>query len=260
MSNPRYPWRTFWVLLSASIAAMIGVLPYVFSIFGKQLDVENLTMPVPVFAAVQVMHSSIVFALAIVLGLLLAPKVGLRMPVLESWLYLGTPLPPGTFRVPLLVGLGVGAATVILLFGAFLPRISGWPSEAALPIWMRFLACVYGGIIEEVLMRLFLLSLVLWLLQKISRKAAPVGSALFWTANIVVAFVFGAAYLPAAARLIELTPMAVSAILFLKGTAGLIFGYLCRVRGLEAAMLAHFAADFMLHVIAPMLVDVPVAT
>ena len=238
---------------------MIGVLPYVFALFGKLLDLENLTMPLPIFAAVQVMHSSIVFAMVIILGLLLAPKVGVRMPVLDSWLYLKTPLASGTFRVPLLVGLGVGAVSVLLLFLVFLPRISGWPSEAELPIWMRFLAAVYGGLNEELLMRLFLLSLVLWLLQKITRKGARSSQALFWTANIVVAFLFGAAYLPAAAKIIDLTPFAIFAIIFLKGTAGLIFGYLCWVRGLEAAILAHFAADIVLHVIAPMFLDVPVA-
>ena len=87
-------------------------------------------MPLPIFAAVQVIHSSIVFALVIVLGLLLAPKVGLRMPVLESWLYVRAPLPRGTFRIPLLVGLAVGVLTVVLLFAVFLPRMPGWPSEA----------------------------------------------------------------------------------------------------------------------------------
>ena len=237
---------------------MIGVLPYVFTLFGKVLDIENLTMPLPVFAAVQVMHSSIIFGMVIVLGLLLAPKAGVRMPLLEQWLYRGwAAVAPGSFRVPILAGLVVGAATVVLLFLVFLPQISGWPSEAELPVWMRFLACVYGAINEELLMRLFLLSLVLWLLQKITRQEPRASLSLFWAGNIVVAFLFGAAYLPAAAKLIELTPFAIFAIIFLKGAAGLVFGYLCWVRGLEAAMLAHFSADFVLHIIAPLFFDVP---
>ena len=87
MPKTRYPWRIFWVLLFAAIAGVIGVLPYIFSLFGKLLDLDNLTMPLPVFVAVQVMHSSIAFGMVIVLGLLLAPKAGVEMPLLGEWLY-----------------------------------------------------------------------------------------------------------------------------------------------------------------------------
>ena len=260
MPRTKYPWRIFWVLLFASIAGMIGVLPYIFSLFGKLLDLDNLTMPLPVFAAVQVMHSSIAFGMVIVLGLLLAPKVGIELPLLGEWLYHKRGPSAGSIGVPMLVGLGVGAVSVLLLFLVFLPRIPGWPSEAALPIWKRFLACFYGGINEELLMRLCLFGVVLWLLQKVARRQARASTALFWVGNIIVALLFGAAYLPAAAKIIELTPIAIFAIMFLKGAAGLVFGYLCWVRGLEAAMLAHFAADFVLHIIAPLFFDVPVTS
>ena len=121
------------------------------------------------------------------------------------------------------------------------------------------LACVYGGLNEELLMRLFVFSLVLWLLQKVTRKEARSSTALFWVGNIIVAFLFAIAYLPAAAKLIELTPFAIFAIIFLKGAAGLVFGYLCWVRGLEAAMVAHFCADFVLHIIAPLSSSSPLA-
>ena len=260
MPKTRYPWRIFWVLLAASVLGVIGVLPYVFSLFGKLLDLDNLTMPLPVFVAVQVMHSSIAFGMVIVLGLLLAPKAGVEMPLLGNWLYLRQRPAASALSVPALAGLAVGAVTVLLLFFVFLPQMPGWPSEAALPIWKRFLACVYGGLNEELLMRLFLFSLVLWLLHKLVRKEPRSSTALFWVSNVIVAVLFAGAYLPAAAKLIELTPTAIFAIIFLKGAAGLVFGYLCWVRGFEAAVIAHFSADFVLHVIAPLFFDVPVTT
>ena len=260
MPKTKYPWRIFWVLLFAAIAGMVGVLPYIFSLFGKLLDLDNLTMPLPVFAAVQVMHSSIAFGMVIVLGLLLAPKVGIELPLLCQWLYHRRRPGARSLGVPALVGLGVGAVTVLLLFFVFLPRMPGWPSEAALPVWKRLGACVYGGINEELLMRLCVFGVVLWLLQKIARREARASAALFWTGNIIVALLFGAAYLPAAAKLIELTPLAIFAIMSLKGAAGVVFGYLCWVRGFEAAMLAHFSADFVLHIIAPLFFQVPVTS
>ena len=260
MPPTRYPWRVFWVLLFASISGVIGVLPYVFSLFGKLLDLDNLTMPLPVFVAVQVMHSSIAFGIVVVLGLLLAPNAGIELPLLGEWLYHGRrPAVPSLWR-PALVGLVVGMITVLLLFLVFLPRMPGWPSEAALPMWKRFLACIYGGVNEELLMRLFLFSLVLWLLHKIAGKGPRSSTAVFWVGNIIVAVLFAGAYLPAASKLIELTPIAVFAIIFLKGAAGLVFGYLCWVRGFEAAVIAHFSADFVLHVVAPIFFDVPVTT
>jgi hypothetical protein len=246
------------MLLLAAVGGMLAVMPYVFALFGEALGLTELPMPLPVFIAVQAMQTSIVFAMVIVPGLLLAPRVGVRMPLLEAWLYGARPLPADAFRVPTLAGLAVGVVTVILLFLVFLPRIFGWPWEAGLPIWMRLLVCIYGAVNEELLMRLFLLSLVLWLLQKIGRTAVRSSPVLFWSANIVVALLFGAAYLPAAAKVIELTPFAIFSIIFVKAGAGLVFGWLCWVRGLEAAMIAHFAADLVLHVIAPMFLEVPV--
>lgn len=260
MAKTKYPWRVFWVLLFASIAGMVGVLPYVFSLPGKLLDLDNLTMPLPVWVAVQVMHSSIVFGMIVVLGLLLAPKVGIGIPQLSDWLYHKRRPPVSSFRMPLAVGFAIGIVTALLLFFVFLPRIPDWPSEAGVPVWQRFLACIYGAINEELLMRLFLFSLVLWILQKITRTAAGASDALFWTGNVIVALLFGAAYLPAAAKMIELTPLAITAIMSLKGAAGLVFGYLCWKRGLEAAMLAHFSADFVLHIIAPLFLEVPVSS
>ena len=252
MPKTKYPWRIFWLLLFAAVAGMIGVLPYVFSLFGKPLELDNLTMPLPTFVAVQIMHSSIAFGMIIVLGLLLAPKAGIEMPLLGEWLYHGRRPLVSSLGPPALAGLIVGAVTVLLMFFVFLPRVPGWPSEAGVPIWQRLLACVYGGINEELLMRLFLLSFVLWLLQKITRTTARSSNALFWTGNIIVALLFGAAYLPTSAKLIELTPVAIVAIMSLKGGAGLVFGYLCWHRGLEAAILAHFSSDLVLHLIGPL--------
>jgi membrane protease YdiL (CAAX protease family) len=113
------------------------------------------------------------------------------------------------------------------------------------------LACAYGGLDEEILMRLFLLSVLLWVLTKIFR-ASPRNMILFWSANLLAALVFGAGHLPAAASLhILLTPSLVVTVIGLNAFVALGFGYLYWSRGLEAAMLAHFTADLVLHVVGP---------
>ena len=252
----RYPWKIFWLLLLASIVGVAALLPYLIAFFQKVLSTNSLPMHLPVLMAVQVMQSAILFAAFISLGLLLAPKAGIEMPVLQRWLYGGpTPFPKNPGRVSLLAGVVLAAILLLVFYTFFLPRIPEWPIavEAAMPVWKRFLSCFYGAINEEIVARLFALSLLLWLLRKIARQqSAQASPIMFWIANVIVAVLFAVGHIPAARVFLQITPLVILALVTINGSASLLFGYLCWKRGLEAAMLAHFSADFTLHVIGPM--------
>lgn len=254
--RPAYPWRIFWVLLIASVAGVGAVLPYILALSPKLISAGTLTISLPVMIAIQLMQSTIVFGGLIALGLLLARKVGIEMPLLQWWLYgKGNGIPRHSFREPILSGVAVAGLSLLVFYTVFLSRIPEWPiaAEAALPIWKRFLACFYGAINEEVLARLFFFSLILWVLRKIAReKSGRSGRGVFWIANLIVALLFALAHVPAAKLLMPITPLVIVALLTINGAASLLFGYLCWKRGLEAAMLAHFCADFTLHLIGPM--------
>ena len=71
----------------------------------------------------------------------------------------------------------------------------------------------------------------------------------FWVANIIVAILFGLGHLPSAAMVMHITPTVVVLALALNGIAAIAFGYLYWKRGLEAAMIAHFCADFVIYVV-----------
>ena len=256
MDRSRYPWKIFWVLLMASLVGVGSLFPYLLTLFQKIIAARPLPMPLPALITVQVMQNVILFAGFISLGLLLAPKAGIEMPVLQRWFYgRATPLPKNAARIPLLAGVVVAALLLVIFYAFFLPRIPEWPIgvEAAMPIWKRFLACFYGAINEEIVTRLFALSLFLWLLRKITRAQTPRASPIiFWIANVLVAGLFAAGHVPAAKIFLPLTPLVWAAIFSINGGASLAFGYLCWKRGFEAAILAHFSADFTLHVIGPM--------
>jgi hypothetical protein len=258
--TPGYPWRIFWVLLFASVIGVAAILPYAFGVFGKIINAHPLPMPFPVLIVVQFMENALFFGGVIALGLLLAPKVGIEMPVLRRWLYSEQTDPPaGTVKVSVLSGIVIAAVIVLAFYYFFAPRIPDWPvgAEAALPIWKRVLACFYGAINEELLARLFSLSLLLWLVRKIAREKSPSASApVFWIANVIVAVLFSLGHVPAARLLMQITPLVITAILCTNGAASLLFGYLCWKRGFEAAILAHFSADVVLHVIGPMFLRV----
>lgn len=255
--RPGFPWKIFWLLLVASVLGVAAVLPYIFSLSPKLIAAGGpLPMPLPVLIAVQLMQSTIVFAALIALGLILARKVGVELPVLQWWFYgTGNGTPRRAVREPILAGAAVAAFSLLVFYTVFLSRIPEWPiaAEAALPIWKRLLAGVYGAINEEILARLFFFSLILWLLRKIARQnSGRSGPVVFWIANLIVAVLFALGHVPAAKLLMPITTLVIVALLTINGAASLVFGYVCWKRGFEAAMLAHFCADFVLHVIGPM--------
>jgi hypothetical protein len=252
----RFPWKIFWVLLIASVVGVATLFPYLLALFQKTVAARPLPLPLPELVAVQIMQNVILFAGFISLGLVLAPKAGIDMPVLNRWFYgAASPLPRDTVGTPLFAGIAVATILLIIFYAFFLPRIPGWPIgiEAAMPIWKRFLACWYGAINEEIVARLFAFSLILWLLRKVARgQAAPATAIIFWMANTIVAGLFAAGHIPAASVFLPITPLLIIVLLTINGASSLLFGYLCWKRGLEAAMLAHFSTDFTLHVIGPM--------
>lgn len=254
MPTSRYPWRVFWTLLGAAVCGSIAILPYVFEVFAKSATIGGMRWPGALLVVTQLLHLSLIFGVATGVGLLLARLVDLRLPVLERWLYgTNSHAPAGTFRWSLALGLVLGAITTAVFYLALLPRFPAFPSEASVPFLKRFATCLYGGINEELLMRLFLLSGLLWILQKISGRSARSSAAIFWIGNVIISLVFGAAYLPAVAALVPLTPALIGSIILLKAGAGLVFGQLAWSRGLEAAMLAHFVGDLVIHLGGPLL-------
>lgn len=247
-----YPWRLFFLLLAGSIVGVLALLPYLTVVIGPTLAGKRLPLPLPVLALLQ---ATINFSVVTALGLFFARKAGMGAPLLEAWSYNErVRVPRNLVLVSCITGLVIGAITLALVRSRLGAALTAMPvaTEAAMPIWKRLLACFYGGLCEEILTRLFLLSLVFWLLRLLSRARSAAGQTIvFWIANVLVAVAFGAGHLPLAARLAPLTAPLVITVIGLNALAALPFGYLYKSRGLEAAMLAHFSTDIVLHVIGP---------
>ena len=99
---------------------------------------------------------------------------------------------------------------------------------------------IYGGVIEEVMLRLFMMSLIAFLLHKIFwRKRAQTPVAALVAANVLSALLFAAGHLPTTAILLGLSPMILLRCFLLNGGIGLLFGWLYRKYGLRYAMISH---------------------
>jgi membrane protease YdiL (CAAX protease family) len=125
--------------------------------------------------------------------------------------------------------------------------ISLWNEPAA---WKGLLASFEGGITEEIELRLFAMSLFAWLGHFLRRNAdGTPTSTVLWSANVIAAVLFGVGHLPLISAMAPLTTIIVLRTIVLNGLLGIAFGYLYWKRGLESAMLSHFSADLLLHVV-----------
>ena len=250
----KFPWRVFWVLLIASLAGVAAGIPLILETFQPLIrSAPRPSIPLPLLIAVGVAQNFILLGVVVWFGLFLGRKLSLEAPLLDGWLY--HKRPKVRARDSLKYGVLVGVAVGIVLLIVILPAASHLPglpfvTASHIAVWKRILVCFYGGIDEEVLTRLFLLTLLAWLGTKLFQKQkTQLSPATFWISNIIVAVVFGLGHLPNASMVMQITPVVVVLALVLNGIAAISFGYLYWKRGLESAIIAHFCADFVLYVI-----------
>jgi len=242
----------------------VAVMPYALALQADMLRplLEKQGLTLFKVGLIGVFQTAVLVLLAVPLGLWAARRVGWKAPLSEALLR-RQPVPAwvreGIWSAVVL-GTFSGAAIVVLDLAVFLPRI---PKLQAInrtfaehaPLSSGVLACLYGAITEELLLRLFVMSLIALLLKTLLRNNQPVvGPVIMWLANVGAALLFGIGHLPAAKLLLPLTPLLIGRTLLLNGIVGVLCGWLYAKRGLELAMLAHGCADVVLHVIVPLLV------
>ena len=149
-------------------------------------------------------------------------------------------------KKPLMAAIAVsviGGLAMILLDLLFFGKYSQVIMDSYLtkPTASFIIASVlYGGVIEEVMLRLFFMSLIVFGLHKLfGRKAPQPYTGILIAGNVIAALLFAAGHLPATAMLMGITPMILFRCFLLNGGIGLLFGWLYRKYGLRYAMIAH---------------------
>ena len=124
-----------------------------------------------------------------------------------------------------------------LIFGS----LSTWVSEQYTlkpTIYKMIGGLLVGGIIEEVMMRLFFMSLVVFIIFKILKKK-EIPTKVYVIANIIASLLFAAGHLPSTATMTALTPIIIIRCFLFNGCLGIAFGYLYRKYGIGYAMISH---------------------
>jgi len=150
--------------------------------------------------------------------------------------------------------IGMVAAIIIVgsdkfIFAPYLPA----QTDAYVFSPIYFMASVlYGGVVEELMLRLLIMSLMVLILWKFfarSKDNSAIPNWIYITAIFLAAILFAAGHLPATAQLLGLsTPILIRAFV-LNGVAGLGFGYLYWKKGLAYSIYAHMITHIFMQVI-----------
>lgn len=246
-ATPAPRFKLALLLGLAAAIATVAVLPYYFGVLAPLQPVKP--SPLAVVGSLLLQYGAGSFLLAW-LGLWLGERYGLTAPWLRAWVYRQPP-PHAPHQWSRAASLGIVAGLVALAVLTDWRHLPHPPTTRLLGFaWRGALAMFQGGVAEEILCRLFTVSLLVWLMARLG------GGARTWmyvAAIVLAALLFGAGHLPTAFRMgMASSPWAIAGIVFSNAIVGLPCGWLFWKYGLEHAMVAHFCADFVLHVASPL--------
>ena len=251
--NPLIFWPEFGILFAGTLVGGLAIMPYSLRLLKASSQGKPLKMSIQKLSLLSFLQTAALSAIAIGVGLWVAHSIGLGAPYIEAAIAGTASIQAVATMLSLAVGLGFLGGLILLLADIlFLPHLPEpiLATARKTTLWENFLASFYGGINEEILMRLFGLSVFVWLLSRIWHTSAglPTGT-VFWTVNVIMAIVFGLGHLPALKGLLgKITPLMFARTLLLNTPIALICGWLFWTYGIEAAIVAHFAADIIYHV------------
>lgn len=268
-NRPKFEWRLLILLCALSIPAALAIIPYSLALSTGSL--ENLT-PQPGVSPQTLFWISLAIVSLVsltqtvffnwpltALGMLAAKPLGLGAPVFSALLY-KQPLPAG-WKKGLLAGIltGIAGGFLLLLLAEYVfgPLIepdliaSGVNLDVQFTALDGLLASFGAAVNEEIMLRLFLLSVLAWVGVKVFRQASGLGFlAILWAANLGSTLVFGLVHISNLLILdMPLTLAVVGSTITMNGMIGLLFGWLYWKHGLESAMLSHFFVDIVLKVV-----------
>ena len=232
--------KTYWktLLFFAAMGLVGGFCTGIYLMDSYPADVQQQLLAqglnetlLGVITAAQAAGYGIVLGIA---GIFLGKKTGLWK---DETTIVKKPL-MASLVVALIGGL-VLILSDVLFFGHYCEAIMA--SYAVKPTIPYLIGTVtYGAVIEEVMLRLFFMTLIAFLLHKLFGKGSKTPAVwILLAANVISALLFAAGHLPATFQLLGNSPMILARCFLLNGGLGFLFGELYRRYGLRYAMIAH---------------------
>lgn len=182
-----------------------------------------------VIIIVAMLQTAVMTGIATIVGSWASPKVGLNKPIIYN---------RKSIAAAVVIGL-VSASLIVIPEKLVFAEVLGLEDKFEFS-WLYFLGSVlYGGIIEEILLRFGLMTLIIWIASKMTKSTNSNG--IYIAGIIIAALLFAAGHLPATAQMLGLSQASVIRTLFLNFLPGIGFGYLYWKHGLAYAMLGHIS-------------------
>lgn len=240
------------LLLILNTIGILAIIPYEITLMGSQSTSGEI--PASLIIIINSTFQILYMFIMILVGLRLQNRTGLNTSILNGIVYPKTRVHISKkWLINSIVVTLMGTLFVVLLdLFVFRPLMSSSMDQLPSPNWWQgLLASIYGGFTEEIMLRLFGMTLIVWLLAWITKKEKNnIPNGFYYVAIFLTAILFGLGHLPAAAQVFgELSTVIVIRTLVLNSLLGLWFGYLYWKKGLEYAIIAHISADILLHVL-----------
>lgn len=210
--------------------------------------INELPFPLYVLFIITSVQLAVMGFILTFLGVTLAKKTNLKLGILTS-LFDKNEKREKIEKKPLFLSIALGVFTAFILaasdkfyFSHYIEKIK--ESEPTFNFLGMVTGVLYGGIIEEVMMRLFLMSLLVWIFMKLFKNK------LHWIAIILSSLVFAAGHLPATEALFgEINTILLARCILLNGIGGIFFGYLYWKKGFEYGVFAHMSTHIALQLL-----------
>ncbi len=228
------------------LAGMIGVL-FMLLLLPAMLINKTLPLPLWVILLIQLVQSSAIVGFSVWIGMALSSKVNLHSPCFKAIASKGKFIE--RLRPQLKTGCVAGFIVGIFLIGInyVIPPELIADAPQVNPTYRVLAEVFYGGITEEIIMRWGMMTLILWILWRfIQRNQNTPSQLITWISIVTSALLFALGHIPAAHALAgPLTMHIVTYIIIGNAVPGVVFGFLYKQYGLEAAMIAHASAHLI---------------
>lgn len=144
--------------------------------------------------------------------------------------------------IPLLLGLGFGAAFMLLKLFHFLPTLDEPPFPASIPYFL------YGGLVSEILFRLFPMPFLVWLISNLllqGRGQEPAS----WAAAVLSSLIEPLSQVGAMVMLGMTSGPGITSVFLLVFSANLAQGRLFRTLGFGASLVMRLMFYSLWHII-----------
>ncbi len=241
MNNMR--WQIVLYTVIGLIAGALVGLNQMRLMPADQLNAMLAQVGTPLaLVAIAGVQSAVLVLVSSVLGLRMAVTLGFNTAIVVDAVGL---------RMAVVTAIVLGFVIVGSDVWVFAPYLAA-PTGTAFH-WLGLVSSVlYGGIVEEILLRLFVMTLIVWIMRKIIGVFGidTVPAWVFWWAIGLSALLFAAGHLPVTFALLcpvggDCTPLIIRALV-LNGIGGIGFGYLYWRYGLTSAMVSHMVTHVVM--------------